>query len=209
MIVKDIYSHYRTPDNIQQHMLRVASLGSIVVANWIGKPIDSEAIISTLLFHDIAKLVTFEVADQVHFASTPQELEALVRDITYLVGRFGRDEHQVAIKIFQEIGLNAKAQNLIDNLEWHYTDQLIAENNLEALLTIYCDMRIGPKGILQVTDRILELHSRRPIENLEKRLTSARKLEDLMAKNVKIDLKTITNEQVNANTDQLAQKSVD
>lgn len=208
MNVRDIYTTYGTPENLQQHMLRVAGLGSIVLQHWIGRALEAEAIIDTLLFHDIAKPVTFDVAKQARFVTSASELKKLEDTITSLITHFGSDEHLAALKIFQEIGLNAKAQHVIDNLEWHYTDRLIEELDLEALIAIYCDMRIGPDGILKITERIMELHARVPVQNLDERLASARRLEDLISNNMSIDPNRITNEQVDDKANALLNKSI-
>jgi hypothetical protein len=208
MTVKEVYAKYRTPKNLEQHMLRVASLGSIVCESWAGSPIDETSIIETLLFHDIAKPISFDMAKQARFVNSALELKTLEEDVTYLIEQFGTNEHTAALKIFVEIGLSENSQRLINNLEWSFSDRLIEENDLESLLTIYCDMRIGPKGVLKVTERILELHSRSPIENLEERLTSARNLEMLLAANTAILLESITDEQINSRVEKLLFRSI-
>jgi hypothetical protein len=206
MTVNEIYIKYRTPSNLQQHMLRVAALATVIVSNWKGKAIAEEDIINTLLFHDIAKPVTFDITNQARFVSSPEELARLEQDIRYLTDNFGSEEHQAAIKIFQDLGLNENCQRLIDNLEWHYTDDLMQAGDIESLLTIYCDMRIGPKGVLLIEQRLSELHARNPIEDFEKRLESAKKLENLILENTSIKLEEINDEQIGPIVGVLSQK---
>ncbi|MEO8581396.1 MAG: HD domain-containing protein [Patescibacteria group bacterium] len=206
MTVNEIYTKYRTPNNLQQHMLRVAALCTVIVSSWKGEPISKEDIVNTLLFHDIAKPVTFDIANQARFVSSPEELVRLEQDIKYLVDNFGSEEHQAALKIFQDIGLNKNCQRLINNLEWHNTDDLMRVNDIESLLTIYCDMRIGPKGVLLIEQRLSELNARNPIEDFEKRLKSAKDLENLIIGKVPIKLDEIKEEQISPIAEMLSQK---
>ncbi len=208
MIVQEIYARYYTPRNLQIHMLRTAACGSLILAAWTGQALDQTAIIQTLLFHDIAKPVTFDITKQAQFIKSQSELKQVEQNIRFLIDHFGTNEHQATLQIFREIGLSDVSQQLVDNLEWHYVDQLIAENDLASLIPIYCDMRIGPRGILSIRDRIVELNARVPVENLAARLRSAQHLEDLMAKNVSTDLANITTAQIDSFTGSLSQKEV-
>ena len=189
-------------------MLRVAGLGWMVVNAWTGPKLDKDSIIQTLLFHDIAKPVTFDLSKQAEFGLSSDRLEKLKQDTNYLVHHYGSDEHQVALKIFQEIGLSPESQRLIENLEWHYTDDLIKKNDLSALITIYSDMRIGPQGLLLIKQRVLELHSRMPIQNLTERLDSADRLEAIIAQNTDIDLTKISAQSIEVLAKQFEQKQV-
>ncbi len=196
MKVKEVYQQYRTPKNLQKHMLRVAALGTIILKNWNSSNLDDNAIIQTLVLHDIAKPVTFEISKQAQFVSNPEELKILEENIRFLIDNYGTNEHDAALKIFQEIGLSKNAQRLINKLEWHYIDRLMVTGDTEALIAIYCDMRIGPEGLLSIKERLHELHKRAPMDQFEKRLQSAIKLQKLIQSNVDIDLENIQDEQV-------------
>ena len=60
MKVGQIYEKYCVPKNLTDHMLRVASLATIVSQNWKGDELDFDSIINTCLFHDIGKVVEGE-----------------------------------------------------------------------------------------------------------------------------------------------------
>lgn len=209
MNVKEVYQKYRTPENLQKHMLRVAALGIMILRQWKGPEVDKKAIIQTLLFHDIAKPVTFDVSKQSKFISDPVVLDKILSEIQFLVDNYGADEHPAAMRIFQEIGLSQSTQRLIDNLEWHYTERLMEENDIESLITIYCDMRIGPAGLLTITERLQELHKRAPIDQFEKRLSSANELQSLIAKNADIDLDAIQSDQIEETASELLDTNVE
>lgn len=208
MKVKEIYQKYRTPENLQEHMLRVAALGTVILDTWTGITVDTNAIVQTLLFHDIAKPVTFDISKQGQFIRDPIKLSKLKEDIMFLIDNYGTSEHSAAMKIFQEIGLSSNAQRLIDNLEWHYIEKLIDARDIESLITIYCDMRIGPKGILKISERIVELHERAPIKDLQQRLKSAKRLENLISENLSSDPNSITDELINKKSAELSQGEI-
>lgn len=203
MTVEQVYSHFHTPKNLQHHMIRVAALTQLVIDHWMGQPIDRQSVLATALFHDLAKPITFDMNNQKQFVKSEAELRQLQIDHDDLIQRFGTNEHEALVKMFKEIGLSEKAQKLVNNLEWSYSDRLIEENDFESLIPIYCDMRISPKGIVAIADRILELDSRVPVEDLDLRLASAERLEKIIQDNTSFDLNSIDDKQINQDSAKL------
>ncbi len=179
-------------------MLRVAGLGSILIKHWRGQKIDGPAVVTTLIFHDIAKPLTFDINKQAKFVTSPEALESLRGDMNWLKENFGEDEHRALNLIFDQIGLSQNAKRILDNLEWIYSDRLLTEKDDESLLAIYADMRIGPQGILSIDQRMHELNARSPIEDFDNRLVSASRLESFVVDNVDLDLSLVTDNQIEA-----------
>ena len=77
MKVGQIYEKYCVPKNLTDHMLRVASLATIVSQNWKGDELDFDSIINTCLFHDIGKPIMFDISKQAQFGMGEKEIKDL------------------------------------------------------------------------------------------------------------------------------------
>ncbi len=196
MQVQQIYSQRKTPPGLQEHMLRVAAVAQVILNHWTGPTINKEAIITTCLFHDIAKPLTFDMSKQEQFVNSDEELQALQEHHDDLISRYGIEEHPALLKIFSELNLSEDACRLVDNLEWHYIPRLLKVNDIESLIPIYCDMRVGPRGVLSMEDRIENLLTRAQVDNLEELILSGKELERLLSQNVSIDLNSIDDLQI-------------
>jgi hypothetical protein len=178
-------------------MLRVAALARVILDNWNGQKIDDQSVVTCAMYHDIAKPVNFDIEKQRQYVTTEEEFNEVKRAINDMINRYGTEEHVAAIKIFQEIGSSEEAIRLINNLEWIYLPRLLNENDIPSLLVNYCDMRIGPKGILPIAMRFSDLKERAPFEGIDEIAKLTPKLESLIQSHTSIDLMTITDDQIN------------
>lgn len=192
MKVRQVYKNYQTPKSLQEHMLRVASLARILLDNWTGIPLDKEAIIKACTLHDIAKPMTFDVAKQAAFGMSENDIEKLRQFQIEVKAKYGEIEHQATIGICKEVGCNENTVRLVDNLEWKYIPRLLQEKDFASLIPVYCDMRIGPKGILPLQVRLEELKKRVNGDDYEDNVKNGMLAEHKIVKNVRIDVNTIT-----------------
>jgi 5'-deoxynucleotidase YfbR-like HD superfamily hydrolase len=197
MQVNEVYRDYQTPKNLQEHMLRVAALASIILENWKGSNIDKDNIIKACIIHDIAKPMNFDLAKQAQFGMSEEDIEKLRQLQITIKTNFGDDEHRATIGIAKTIGCNANIIKYLDNLEWKYIPKLLEINDNNSLLPIYCDMRIGTKGILTLAERLEDLKNRTNSDEYEANVMNGNELEQLLFKNVNKDLNTITDENIN------------
>jgi hypothetical protein len=198
MNVGKAYEKYMTPKNLQEHMLRVASLSKIIVDNWIGPTIDKLAIIKACAMHDIAKPVAFNTskAAQAKFGVTPEDALNMKKLQNFIKDKFGSDEHKAAIEMCKDMNLGEKAIKLLEDIEWKYTARLLSENNLESLIPVYCDMRIGPRGLLSLTERINNLGQRTIGHDIASFHREGNKLEQKLQENISVDLNLITEQEL-------------
>jgi putative nucleotidyltransferase with HDIG domain len=203
MKILNIYSKYKIPQNLREHMLRVAALAKAILKSWTGSNLDKQAIIKACALHDIAKPMNFDLKKQKKFGMTPKEIRDLEKHQKDLKQKYGNSEHQATINICKDLGCSPKVVKLAGNLEWKYIPKLLKENDIESLLPIYCDMRIGPNGLLSVDQRLNELKKRVSLKNYESHLKSGKTLEQKIKKNTSLDLDSIRNEQVNSALDDL------
>lgn len=197
MKIGQIYKTYFIPKNLQEHMLRVTALAEIILEHWIGKKVDNQAIIQACILHDIAKPMNFDLTKQALFDISPSDnikLEKLQKD---LKTKYGTDEHSATVKICEEIGLSPVAVKILKYFEWSYIPYLLKTGNTESLISVYCDMRISPKGILPLYKRLNELKKRNHAKNYEENVKNGKVLEDIIKKNITLDINSVTDAQLN------------
>ncbi len=117
MKVKDVYKTYQTPKSLQEHMLRVASLASILLDNWTGASLDKDEIVKACTIHDIAKPMTFDLAKQASFGMSENDIEKLRLFQIEIRTKYGEQEHQATIGICKAVGCDANTVRFVDNLE--------------------------------------------------------------------------------------------
>lgn len=203
MKIRQVYLKYMTPTNLQEHMLRVASLSKIICENWIGNTINEEAILTTCLFHDIAKPITFDPQQQSKYGMNEDQIKDLISSQKILVEKYGPIEHTATLAISKEVRLDDETLRALDNFEWENLPRLVEQNDFNSLIPLYCDMRIGPKGILLLEQRIADLNQRIENKKHNDHLENGIILKKLVKENVSIDLDKITDEQINANFEYL------
>jgi hypothetical protein len=203
MKVVQAYSEYMVPTNLREHMLRVTALGKIITTNWTGAEIDQQAIIEACLGHDIPKPMNFDLTKQAEYGMPLEEIDNLEKLQKRLKSRYGEDEHEAAVKVCEEIGCSQKVVKVVSKLEWSYVPELMKQNDLEPMITVYCDMRIGPKGILLLEQRLADLKSRTNTSEHEKNVKNGKLLEKLIKENCRVNLDMVTNEQTNGFFDEL------
>lgn len=193
MRVRKVYNVYQTPKVLQEHMLRTAALAMVILESWIGIEVDKQSIIKACTIHDIAKPISFNLKKQTQFGMSVKDIEKLALLQIKLKAKYGRDEHYASIQIAKELNCKPNVIKLIDNLEWKLVPHFIKNNNINMLIPIYCDMRIGPWGILPLQTRLNELKKRTGKTIYQKNGAS---LEKIIAKNITINLKKITEDQL-------------
>ncbi len=203
-----IYEKYMVPVNLQKHMLKVAALAKIITDSWLDKNLDKNSIVDACIFHDIAKPMTFDLKKQVQFGMSQEDIKKLKNLQERLKNNYGDNEHQATVKICEEIGLSKNAIRFVNNLEWSYIPKLIKENEIESFIPIYCDMRISPKGILSLKERLIELKKRTSKKDYEENLENGIKLENILKENTSIDPNSITNSQIDSLLDTLVNKEI-
>ena len=208
MTIKKIYEKYQIPQNLQEHMLKVGALADILTDSWTGAKIDKTAVVQAALLHDLAKPMNFDLAKQAQFGMSPAEIDELEKLQNHLKEKFGTDEHVATVGVIKDLGCNSTVVRIVDSLEWSYIPRAIKDDDVESLIVIYCDMRIGFNGILTLDDRLADLKTRAGDEDFEEHAKNGDALEALINKYVSIDINSITDEQINALFDKLLKSSL-
>jgi hypothetical protein len=198
MTVKDVYLKFSTPKNLQEHMLRVAALSKIITDNWTGPTLNSLPIVKTCALHDTAKPMTFDINKQAAYGATPDEITKLSDLQNLIKSKYGLVEHEAVIEMYKDLNMEENCIRLIKNFEWIYIPRLVGENDYESLICNYCDMRIGPKGILGLQQRLDDLKVRMGGEQYEEDTKNGKLVEPLIMENTNIDLNSITDDDLNS-----------
>ena len=81
---------------------------------------------------------------------------------------YGNDEHQATIVIAQEVGLPSGVITVMGGIGFHLIREIIAETSFERKVAEYSDGRVGPYGVLSLSDR-LDDSKKRYKDRLQKR----------------------------------------
>lgn len=160
--VREIYARYEVPPWLQEHQIRVAAVGKIV-ADAYTSPIDIDLIVSTCLLHDIGAIVKFDfgfvLQQKVPGLCPPAEIAHWVQVQEKIRAQYGKKEYEASERIISELGFE-RIRTLFSNLGFSQMKRILAEGNKEAMIVQYADMRVGPYGILPLTERVSEVITR-------------------------------------------------
>jgi len=139
-------------------MVWVAGLAKVICDNWkdSDRPLNSEALYQSCLFHDAAKLIKFKTFEQdtEHWEEVRQ---------TY-IKKYGGMEHDATIAMCKVTGVSNAAIELLNakhiNPFVERARFIANSDNFELKILAYCDSRIAPKGITSLQGRYEELLSR-------------------------------------------------
>ncbi len=146
MQVRDLYQKYQIMPQLQTHMLRVGGIVKLIR--------DDKDSILTALVHDMGNMAKFTGLD-----SEWSEVQIKFWD------KYGRDAHTATELILEEAGLT-KLKQLVEE-EGHFYNHVMEINDfttvsMPAILTLYADTRVMPKGVVSLEERILDLETRYP-----------------------------------------------
>jgi len=149
-----IYTEYKIIPNLQEHQIRVASVGKITADSLAGD-IDRTGIVCALLLHDMGNILKFD------FSVFPETLEPL--GLAYWESvkeeyreKYGSDEHLATLLIAKELGVAERIISYIDSTGFTKIPYNLKEGSMEEKICNYSDMRVGPFGLLSLEDRMNE-----------------------------------------------------
>jgi hypothetical protein len=156
--VSSLYQKYKIPPHLQLHQLRVAAIGK-VIAEAQGGTCDVDTVVQTGLLHDMGNIlkVQFHVFPQFWEKEGVAYWEGVQQDFEM---KYGNDEHEATIAIAREIGVSETVINCFDMISFSRIDSLMSNGTLEQKIANYADMRVGPFGVLSLSERLGELKMR-------------------------------------------------
>jgi len=159
MQIKDIYEKYRIMPQLQEHMYRVAAVGSIIADNTTTN-VDRNSIVTACLLHDMGNIIKFELDLFPKFLE-PKGLVYWESVKKEFVERYGSDEHKATQMIAREIGVNENVLTIIDAYGFSKGSETKDSTSLELKIATYSDMRVAPYGVEDMTTRVNDMLARK------------------------------------------------
>lgn len=160
MKITEVYTQYKIPPNLQMHQLRVAGVAKNIYSN-LDIEVDCYSIASACLLHDMGNILKFD------FSKFPQFLEP--EGLEYWQGvkdeyreKYGSNEHEATMKIIRELSVSESVSDIIDGIGFEYLGDLPGKDDLEKKIVKYADMRVAPRKVMPLVERINEGKSRYP-----------------------------------------------
>lgn len=200
MTVAEIYDHFSLPQNLRQHMLRVGAVGQLIVDSFRQPNFDQEIVVKTLLLHDLGNLIKFKFDQPDMFDPADRDqlphLQALQTQMQKL---YGQTADEATPKMMAEIGADPRIIELCVTSHGEQLADFLPSDRWDRKIAFYCDMRVGPFGILSLDDRFADLKVRYDYnrEKIEQYHQLSQDLEQQLQTATSIDIQAITDETVN------------
>jgi len=157
--IGEIYEEYSIPPWLQEHMLRVSAVAS-VICDQLGDKVRKHEVVSACLVHDMGNIIKSKLemfpdllkdeADLAHWQSVKKEY----------IEKYGEDEHVATMEIAKEAGILEETLKLVDRIGLSELSEVMDNGTIENKICIYSDLRIGIFGALSLKDRMDELVDR-------------------------------------------------
>ena len=161
MTAREIYERYQIPPWLQLHQLRVAAVGRMVAEARGG--LDTDLVVKTCLLHDIGAIVKFDFSEDPHNPIQklypPGERPHWIAVQKDMRARYGEKEYAATGAIIAELGLD-HVNRVFTQLGFTRMREALAAHAKEVLIVQYADMRVGPYGILPLSQRIPDVLAR-------------------------------------------------
>jgi HD superfamily phosphohydrolase len=158
MKIQEIYDRYKIMPQLQLHMLRVAGVASMICDNF-EKKINKNRIIGACLLHDIGNIIKSDLD------LFPELLKE--KGINYwkevkrnFIDTYGNDEHKATLTIINEINPDKYVSNILQNLKFSNTIEIVRSGNTDKKIVKYSDLRVTPFGINTLKERLKEAKNR-------------------------------------------------
>jgi len=198
--VVEIYTEYKIPQNLQDHMLRVAAVASLLCDS-VNIFVDKSNIVLAELFHDMGNIIKFNWETLLEFRE-PEGIEYWQKVQKEFIAKYGPDEQKANLAIAAELGLKKEAIALIDKMHFHNNCLNARAKNLDLKIINYADQRVSPHGVVSYNERMEEARvryrwdEREDREERAKLIACGKEIEKQIFAHCKIKPEDITDEAV-------------
>jgi hypothetical protein len=144
--------------NLQEHMLRVAGVASLITNNY-AKTIDKEVIITAALLHDLGNMAKIKLGAFPEFAE-PLGVKHWDKILTDFKNKYGNNDYIATYAILRELNIPKEIYNLVTSLEFAKAPQTAKSENLGLKICLYSDARVSPHGVVLLNERLDEVKVR-------------------------------------------------
>lgn len=196
-------------------MLTVAAVGQYIIAHWQGPALDGPSITAALLLHDVGNLVKFDLSESARviepalFTDEWRERQRSMRE------KYGAYSHQATLSMLRELEVPEKIQQLVRGMDASNVCA-IASDSWEQQICQYADLRVTPRGVVSLEERLQDLHERYASKypNWSDTLFAengecAKKIEQALQNHTSADITSVPAEKIQAYLVELSHFAVD
>jgi len=200
--IKQIYDDYSIPANLRRHMIWVANVAELLCDNCKEK-VNKEDIIAACLIHDLANLIkmNFELHTGVDLLDKEdqEKLDFYKQRQDKMKLKFGLNAEHANPIIAKELGASERVIELVSHKPFEICGDKLLSNDVEEVIAAYADLRVEPKGIVSMKERMEDFDKRynthlhkEKIEFSTKFKPLAEKMEKELFEKIKIKPEEIT-----------------
>jgi predicted HD phosphohydrolase len=152
MNIIEVYKKYKIPQNLQEHMLRVAAVADLIAENFT-LPLARDDIVIAALLHDMGNIVKFDL-DTNPLGHSVEEIERMRQVQREFIQRYGNDEHQATQQIINEIKVGQRTVEIADSIGFSRACEHMKGSDFEKKICAYADMRVSPTGVVSLQVRL-------------------------------------------------------
>ncbi|HIH50567.1 MAG: hypothetical protein ABSE71_02375 [Candidatus Micrarchaeaceae archaeon] len=194
--ISAIYDRVQIPQNLRVHMLDAASVGALVCANWRGPKISEKKVVATLLVHDLANIIKFDMGRRGILLMTAADRKSIDfwRAIkAEATAKYGNDAEEAVVKMAKDLNLSNSVVSLLEKMSAVHSKRyeigkVLRQKDRELAICLYADWRVNPRGIVSIAERAHDLSIRYNIRanEIRKLHSEASMLEEWLFRNVKL-----------------------
>jgi len=156
--ISEIYSEYKIMPNLQEHMLRVTAVASMVCDN-MDVSVKKEEIITACLLHDMGNIIKskFEFMPEFFEPEGREYWEKVKKDF---INKYTDDEEEANRKIARELGMSPRVIFLISQDSFSLLCKHRDSDDIDVKIMHYADTRVAPYGIVSFDARLEEAKRR-------------------------------------------------
>ncbi len=200
--ISDIYSEYKIMPRLQDHMLRVAAVASMICDNF-DEPLPKKDIVLLCLLHDMGNIIKSNLNYFPEFLE-PEGLGFWQGVQNEYFEKYGKDEHEATLAIMRELNVNEELVELLYQIEFPLMCQHRDGSDKRIKIITYSDNRVDPKGVVSFNERMEEARIRyknkkllkRPEEERLKLVACGQEIEKQVFSKCKIRPEDVNNETV-------------
>lgn len=194
MNIRDVYTNYSIPPNLQRHMLLVAQIAGSLISNWTQDFDNKDDLLLACLLHDLGNLIKSDLDKYPDFLGVPMtEIPTWKAKQRLMIDKYGSDEHKATKKMLEELHCKSEIISLILDKTFANAISIRDGDNWSLKLLLYCDMRVGPHGLLPLEQRVIELMTKsKKYTRREDLLTAIIEIEQKLKDKTKTILSEIT-----------------
>jgi HD domain len=164
MNILDIYKKYQIMPQLAEHQLRVAAVGDLICKHITLTPTLSQRerkdVVLACLLHDMGNILKFDLSKTKSVLNLEIDVGFWQKVKEEYRQKYGDDEHQAALKIAREAGATGKVIELIDCIGFDNGGTNAETKDFSKKICAYSDMRVGPKGVISLEERMADLRVR-------------------------------------------------